>query len=101
MNWQPTGGDLAASRRLEAERVQRIESRLSAALQEVQELRSRISEATRLLKEYFDCYGVQHSEDEIPDEDVPGSYHVCPEDDTCNCPLVCGINRAFELLENK
>lgn len=77
------------------------ETQLSTALQEVKELRSRVSEATRLLKEYFNEYGVQHSEDEIPDDGVPSSYYICPEDDTCSCPLVCGIDKAFELLENK
>jgi len=56
-------------------------------------LRKRVAElenATRFslakFENYFEEYGAEHVED-------------CPEDDTCACPLVIEVNRAFKALK--
>lgn len=47
-------------------------------------------ELRRVVAEYIDFYGVTHEE-----EDSLSGIEECPEDDTCSCPHVVAINRAF------
>ena len=45
------------------------------------------------IENYFKEYGAIHE----PDMDANGDPHECPEDDTCECPLVVELNAALKV----
>lgn len=54
----------------------------------LQQVRTAYQRHDRSLQDYFDTHGVDH--DTYIDDD--GDAQDCPEDDTCDCPLIVAMN---------
>jgi hypothetical protein len=71
-------------------RVSELESKLNSITIPIDPLRDAVVEAARVnlakLENYFEEYGAEHLAD-------------CPEDDTCECPLVVELNASLRVLQ--
>lgn len=72
-----------------ASRADTAERELRETNVRVARMREAIESAEGKFGAYFEYYGVEHESFEDADDDE------CPEDSTCACPLVVGVNDAF------